>query len=520
MPNNKKKHTAVSQDALIIITDPNAIVRYASDDFCSLSGYSQQDLIGKNISLIRHPDMPDGPLEQMWETIRAGQPWMGVILNRTRQGSDMWADTYIIPIIEDGIITEYQCIYRTPDDATAQRARHIYSLRRQGKMPPALKRKPLRLRTRVALGSLLALAPLGVTALLLAPGLYSALGITASALMAAVAAQVTTRRFNALSEASRRIVSHPVKQLVYTGTTDDVGQLALVQRMLQSQLDAILRRIQNASTEVQRSSTRSAEVMHATFGNIQSQQESLEQIAAAIEQMTATTGEVAQNTRCALDQVQQAQADAAQGTNVVNTAVEAIKALDRAIDQIGQHLQSLEQRSNQIDKVVEVIHDIAEKTNLLALNAAIEAARAGENGRGFAVVADEVRALAQRTRVSTSEISAIIEGLQAETGNISSAMQKGQSLAGETVVRIEAAGQNLLAIINAVSAISSMTHQIASATEQQNLTTQEVNTRIHVISDAAGEASAQAQQTLSLNQDTARLAHLQRNMVERIIACD
>jgi aerotaxis receptor len=520
MPDNKNKHAIASQNALIVITDPKGVVRYASDDFCQLSGYSQQDLLGKNISLIRHPEMPDGPLAQMWETISAGHPWMGVILNRTRQGTDMWADTYIIPIIEDGRITEYQCIYRTPDDATAERARQIYSLRRQGKMPPALKRKPLSLRSRVILGSLLTLSPLAVAALTQAPNLFTGLGVFLSLLLAVIAAQLTTRRFNALTAASRQIVSHPVKQLVYTGTTDDIGQLALVQRMLQSQLDAILRRIQNASTEVQRSSTRSAEVMHATFGNIQSQQESLEQIAAAIEEMTATTGEVAENTRHALDQVQQAQADAAQGTDVVHTAVDAIKALDNAIDQIGKHLQSLELRSNQIDKVVEVIHDIAEKTNLLALNAAIEAARAGENGRGFAVVADEVRALAQRTRVSTSEISAIIEGLQSETGNISSAMQQGQTLASETVQRIETAGQSLLAIIDAVSAISNMTHQIASATEQQSITTQEVNTRIHLISDAAGQASAQAQQTLSLNQDTARLAHLQRNMVERIIACN
>lgn len=515
--NNDKNNTQYDSDILVVTTDPDAHIRYASDDFCRVSGYAREALLGKNINVLRHPDMPDGPFKQLWDTVQAGQPWMGMILNRNRWGEAMWSDTYIIPTIEQEKITEYQVIYRKPTAKSVQQAASIYELRRQGKMPKALKRKQLSLTTRLSLCMLAALTPTAGWILWQTPTVSASIALLITTLLALGGCHVLTHRFNTLVKQSRRIVSHPVKQLVYTGTTDDIGQLELVQCQLLSQLDAVLRRIQNTSDEVKQSSDNSASTMGSTYTEIQTQTAALEQVAVAMEEMTATTGEVAQNTRHTLDRVQSAQDDARIGTDVVNRAINAIKELHQAIDNIGTNLTSLEARSAKIDKVVEVIHDIAEQTNLLALNAAIEAARAGENGRGFAVVADEVRSLAQRTRLSTSEISSIIEGLQEETRNISTAMANGQTLADSTVKQIEEAGSNLLSIIQAVDAISSQTTQIASATEQQNATTLEVNEQIHTISDAATQASAKAQETLEMNKATVRLAQLQSNMVERII---
>ncbi|MEH6580088.1 MAG: methyl-accepting chemotaxis protein [Amphritea sp.] len=517
MNNNNNNARIEDNDVLVLITDPNAGISYASEDFCRVFGYSQAELIGKNINLLRHPQMPEGPFKQLWETVQQGQPWMGIILNRTRSGQDMWVDTYIIPSIEKGEVTEYQCIYRRPSEETVQRAQHVYEQRRLGKMPRALSRKQIELGNRLSLMMLLSLIPALGWMLWQSPTPPSIVAATVTALLSITGCKMMTQRFKKLVDNSRRIVSHPVKQLLYTSTTDDIGQLELVQCMLQSQLDAILRRIQNASSEVEKSSNSSAQVMASTVGSIQSQQTALVHIAAAVEEMTATTGEVAQNTRSALDQVQQAQQDAELGTDIVHNAIKAIKYLDETIDRIGENLNSLEQRSGQIDQVVDVIHDIADKTNLLALNAAIEAARAGENGRGFAVVADEVRTLAQRTRVSTSEISTIIEELQAATSTTSTQMRDARALANSTVTRIEEAGINLTSIIQAVDSISNTSIQIASACEQQSAATQEVNGQIHAISDAANQASDQAQETLELNNTTARLAQQQNNMVEIII---
>jgi len=516
--NNDKNKRPSDHDILVLTTDPDANIRYVSDDFCRLSGYARHELYGKNIKILRHPQMPSGPFDQLWETVTAGQPWMGIILNRNRHGDDMWLDTYIIPTLENDAVTEYQVVYRQPTEQVMRFARSIYEQRRLGKTPKALSRKQFELGTRISLFSLLSLTPMLSWMMWQQPDAGSFLAASLSAVMAIAGSKLLTRRFKQLVDTSRRIVSHPVKQLIYTGTTDDIGQLELVQCQLQSQLDAVLRRIQDASNEVKRSSDTSDKVMNATFDNLQSQTNALEQIAVTVEEMTATTSNMAKNTQLALDQVNRVQQDAELGTDVVHQAVNAIKQLDAAIDTIGENLSSLEARNSQIDKVVEVIHDIAEQTNLLALNAAIEAARAGENGRGFAVVADEVRSLALRTRMSTQEIGKIIEGLQAETRDISSAIKSGQSLAGSTVHRIEDAGHNLISILSAVDVIGGMTSEIASSTHQQSAATQEVNEQIHTISNAASLVSDEAEKTLEMNRSTLRLANMQSNMVERIIS--
>ncbi|MCW8833108.1 MAG: methyl-accepting chemotaxis protein [Colwellia sp.] len=518
MSDNNKNNQIKHHGVLVIITDPSANISYASEDFCQLFGYSREELYGRNISFIGHPKMPKGPFKQLWETILQGQPWMGIILNSTRAGKEMWLDTYIIPSIENGKITEYQCIYREPSVATVQRAQDVYEQRRLGKMPKALIRKQFELGDRLNLSLLLSLIPSLGWMLWQMPTYSSLTAASLTLALAVIGNKRITRRFKKLVDRSRQIVSHPVKQLLYTGTADDIGQLELVQCMLLSQLDAILRRVQNASSEVEQSSYSSSQMTASTVSSINSQQVALEHIAAAVEEMTVTTDEVTNITRSSLVQVQQAQQDAELGTKAVDNAINAIKSLNVAIDKIGQTLETLQEHSSQIDKVVDVIHEIADKTNLLALNAAIEAARAGEDGRGFAVVADEVRTLAQQTRISTTEISAIIEELHTATANTSNEMKGAQVLAGSTVERIEETSVNLLSIIEAINAINNMSSTITTANEQQNTATREVNEQIHAISNAATDASDQAQKTLELSNNTTRMAQQQNNMVEIIIA--
>ncbi|MFC6673844.1 methyl-accepting chemotaxis protein [Marinobacterium aestuariivivens] len=443
---------------------------------------------------------------------------MGMLRNRNRSGKAFWVDTYIIPIFANGELVEFQCIYRSPSIEMVRRAERIYELRKLGKEPPELRFPAVPVSWRSLGTTLIALAPAAAAALIpmAMPAKIALVGL--SLLLAAGGSWLLTRQLTRQIRDSRRFVSHRLKQLIYTGTSDDIGQLELAQRLLQSQLSAILRRIQDTSGAVRRSSADSTRVMQETSGEIERQQDSLTQLATAMEQFASTTESVARTTTEALDQVDSVQQDARTGSQIVGRAIDSMQQLDSAMERINGNVDSLTQRSDSIGRVIEVIKDIAEQTNLLALNAAIEAARAGENGRGFAVVADEVRKLAQRTQASTSEINEMIGALQQETGLIAGSMQQGRELSSQSVGNIQAAGDSLQGILQAVDALKGMATQIATAAEEQNAVTGDINAQIRAISQAAESVVHKAGRTLALNRDAEDLADRQSRMVERVLA--
>ncbi|WP_422765717.1 methyl-accepting chemotaxis protein [Pseudomonas maioricensis] len=242
------------------------------------------------------------------------------------------------------------------------------------------------------------------------------------------------------------------------------------------------------------------------------QRHETDQVATAINEMSAAAQEVAKSAQGASVAAQQTDEEGQSAKRVVDGSIKLIHALVEDIRNSGSSLDSLQQDVSSIVSVLGVIRSIAEQTNLLALNAAIEAARAGEAGRGFAVVADEVRALASRTQQSTQEIQGMIDRLQKGTQTAVDAMRRSSEAGDGTSVQANQAGSSLDAIGELITTINTMNAQIASAAEEQTAVAEEINRSVHQIASAvdtvADETRQSAQTTRSLNDLGQRLGAL------------
>ncbi|MCE9782871.1 methyl-accepting chemotaxis protein [Shewanella algae] len=214
-------------------------------------------------------------------------------------------------------------------------------------------------------------------------------------------------------------------------------------------------------------------------------------VATAVNQMLATTQEMANNTQHAADAASSVKQQALSGKETMDATLANCQELVRELRAAENLTETLGQASGRIGGILDVIRTIAEQTNLLALNAAIEAARAGTHGRGFAVVADEVRALANRTQDSTNEIHKLISEIQSGVSAVMESNSQTQSQSSELQKQAEAAGSAMDQILSLVAQISDMNTQLASATEEQSLVTEEINRNVSTISELT-QVSVQA----------------------------
>jgi methyl-accepting chemotaxis protein len=290
-------------------------------------------------------------------------------------------------------------------------------------------------------------------------------------------------------------------QRVEAKSKDELGQLATTLNLFLDKLHNLIKRVATASTQVKESSEQLLKVNSQSQELISSQHSATEMAATAVREMAATVQEIARNASDAAKATQQANDEAHEGNSRVTASTSSIRDQASDVDHAAEAIQTLESETQGVGTVLEVIRGIAEQTNLLALNAAIEAARAGEQGRGFAVVADEVRTLASRTRQSTDEIREMIERLQVGANNAVSVMENARNKAQVSVDRAESAGESLGEITKAVSAISEMNIQIASAAEEQSVATDEITKNVT-------EISSTADRTQQASQDAAMASEL------------
>lgn len=276
---------------------------------------------------------------------------------------------------------------------------------------------------------------------------------------------------------------------------DELGELGDVFNDTVVKIHDLIERVGHTVIEVERQADRVEVVSGESNQAVAGQRSQIEQVATAMNEMSATAQEVARSAAAAVGSAQSVNDETVSGRELVDSQVGSIQRLASGIDQSVTVINQLAADSASISRVLEVIKGIAEQTNLLALNAAIEAARAGEQGRGFAVVADEVRTLAKRTQQSTEEIEQMISKLQGGVAATVKAMSGSHKMADDTVSQSTKVQQALENILGAVGMIVDQNQQIAAAAEQQTAVAHDIDQNIVAINEAGERTALGSSQT-------------------------
>ena len=287
---------------------------------------------------------------------------------------------------------------------------------------------------------------------------------------------------------------------------DEVGQAGLALNTMKTRLREMIRSISETAEHVASASEEISSSAEEQAQSSANQKDQTAQVASALQEMSSTVMQVSENSSRAAEASRKAAETARQGGSIVDQTLNKMQVIAESVRSTSIRVEELGKSSDQIGRIIGVINDIADQTNLLALNAAIEAARAGEQGRGFAVVADEVRKLAERTTTATKEIAQMIQTVQQETKLAVGAMEQGTQQVEEGVQTTNKAGEALKEIIKMSEQVGDMIIHIATAATQQSTATEQINNSMDQIAGLVKESAAGAQQSAKACQDLSRQA--------------
>ena len=467
---------------LISVTDTDGNIIDCNQAFIDISGFTRDELIGQPHNLVRHPDMPRETFKAMWENLKQGKPWMGLVKNRCKEGEYYWVDAYVTPVTEAGKIIGYESVRSCPKQQDVDRAEKLYARVHAGKglrksSPISMPNLLLIVMLSCALYLLLIESTTAAIILLLITNMVYAIWTTA----------VNHHNLLSLSELLTGSFSNEQAAQSYTENTGILGKVKVAVLSQQAHLITVLSRIEGAAAKVTSESQNSYEFIQHAKSGLDQLQNNTEQVATASNQITATINEVSSRVSDTAEHAETALALATKGEELANVTSASIDKLRDTVQTINQSVVEVSTEAERISAATSIIDQIAKQTNLLALNAAIEAARAGEQGRGFAVVADEVRNLAKHTQDSTSEIFKIVALLTEKTTSAVSHVEQGTIEAEHGLTKVLESSDMLKGIVNSVAQISDMSIQIATAIEEQAHVSEDINQQVVGISNLTAE---------------------------------
>ncbi|GAK86240.1 aerotaxis sensor receptor protein [Vibrio ponticus] len=360
----------------------------------------------------------------------------------------------------------------------------------------------------------------GVASTLIAYGQSPLVAVGTMAAISIAAIYTLTRPLERIAQDARKDFNNPLMEHIYCGRVNDLAEVELGMKMRKQHANALLGRVgisvMDSCHETRKNADNAASNSEKVTQNLSEQKVEIDVVATSVNEMQAASAEISQNAQATADATLKAQNTMCESRAVIDNVNLSVLELVNELKEISDTVTDLNQQTDQIGSVVEVINDIAEQTNLLALNAAIEAARAGEQGRGFAVVADEVRTLAQRTQESTTEIQSAIESIQHGSNSAVDALKKGNEKSSSTVESITQAQESIQQLEELVQDVVDRNQQIAVAIEEQVHVSDEINENIQSINIKYTDSYELMTQTNQMNAQVQESTNDLKQVIEKI----
>ncbi|WP_421132775.1 methyl-accepting chemotaxis protein [Alteromonas sp. A079] len=498
-PVTQREYKFPTDYRLISSTDRRGVIKHCNKEFIEASGFSKEELIGKNHNLIRHPDMPPSVFKEMWSTLESGQCWLGLVKNRRKNGDHYWVSAFVTPVYEGKDIVGYESVRVPALDDEISRAEDIYARMRSGGSAIPFMRLMMQNVMQVLPMLLIGLA-LIATLWLSAGGISALIALVAVCIMILWQESHSRGNWKKVVNLSPATYTNSIVAQTYFPDIAHVAQAKLAVGCELARTRTALTRIKDASAGLDAISSTTHEQAETTSAAVVQQNQATQLIATAVTQMSQAIQEVAERVESNAVSAGTAAENVQTGNDKAEQAMQAIVALREAVESISDTVTELAQSTSDIGEAASIISTIADQTNLLALNAAIEAARAGEQGRGFAVVADEVRTLASKTRESTDKIHNIIQELAERSERAVRVSTEGMSSAEHGSAIVQETRGALHQINNAVQGIASATVEMSSAVEQQSTVAEHINQQLVEVADGAKETQRSSEASLVASQ--------------------